>query len=381
MVSNTSKVFVIASNPEYHNRKLTWGDGAEVDVLVGDKAERLLGNWFSGNNLGKASHQIINQKLNELITRLLPRRITGTTMIYIVNNVLYPRIAYICKTLDVSTSQLNTYYTKVKGMVKHALKLPSSTPDSVLEHPTLVGLNNWNKRLTNDKATDLFAMLNDNMTLGQIARIRLIHLQDALALPYCPLSAPLWYKPKHVAGTHYLEGVMNRLTDQLIRLHPIAHLNNNGTEEQPIGTIQGGSTALLDAVGDSETYDKARAHLAKWNIRFLEQLMCPESRKVLTKEDIERRFGRDEDKWNWIKPILKTLNRKTQEGEREIDTLPKTTPNPFAPATIQLERITTRIGDIIEVKGTQTRGRVIKMKKTDGEDTARSHTHNPSWTT
>ncbi|KAJ3058463.1 hypothetical protein HDU98_005437, partial [Podochytrium sp. JEL0797] len=168
-------------------------------------------------------------------------------------------------------------------------------------------------------------MCEDSL-LGDVMRIRILQLQNYLALPYCPFENPFPTKVKK--GTHFLASILDMCAETGIVVRPIETYTNQGATRR--FTIAGGKTSVFEAVGNHEVYNNARQQLAKHGILFLEQLMDANSEKILSKNDLWRRFKGGRDGFTELNKLCVSLNRQEPDGGRRFEQFNVNKPNEFA---------------------------------------------------
>ncbi|KAJ3058307.1 hypothetical protein HDU98_005612, partial [Podochytrium sp. JEL0797] len=324
--SNVSKMAIIAVNAPNAPQTMKWPNGDDIKVKTGSEGERLLGNWFSGNNEGKLGHKMIENTINDTCRRLETKTITDKTAIYILNRVLLPKVLYMAKTLAITRAQMDLWYVKAVKLAKQKAGLAKSTATSILEHPIAYGLENWRRAQSVELISNLQVWMCEDSLLGDVMRIRMLQLQNYLALPYCPFENPFPTKVKK--GTHFLASILDMCAETGTVVRPIEKYTNQGATRR--FTIAGGKTSVFEAVGNHEVYNNARQQLAKHGILFLEQLMDANSEKILSKNDLWRRFKGGRDGFTELNKLCVSLNRQEPDGGRRFEQFNVNKPNEFA---------------------------------------------------
>ena len=148
---NASKTKVIVIN-EQENTK-------HINIIVNDtivprnpeaQGERLLGIYISSDNKGKTQNKIIKEYVKEAYRLLNGKPITDEQIIYIINIAVIPKLAYKFKGSSLTKNAMNVIDTTLKKIVKHAISLPSSFPNTILHHPSFYNLHTIVDRVAQD---------------------------------------------------------------------------------------------------------------------------------------------------------------------------------------------------------------------------------------
>ncbi|KAG0345084.1 hypothetical protein BGZ54_005673, partial [Gamsiella multidivaricata] len=123
--------------------------------------------------------------------QLLSRKaITDKQAIFIVNNVLIPRILYRLTTTILSDQELTKIIGQYAGMVRQKVGLPKGTPNSILFHRRLYGLRHLGDVQEEEQISTALLRFNDPGLVGQVMEARSLAHQAECRLPVPPCQLP-----------------------------------------------------------------------------------------------------------------------------------------------------------------------------------------------
>ncbi|KAF8941983.1 hypothetical protein BGZ46_006854, partial [Entomortierella lignicola] len=88
----------------------------------------MLGVWVSADGKGAYTRKIAIQEVASICKVLSRKAITDKQAIYIIDNVLIPRILYRLKTTILTAREINQIVGQYTGMVKQKIGFPRGTP-------------------------------------------------------------------------------------------------------------------------------------------------------------------------------------------------------------------------------------------------------------
>ncbi|KAF9156715.1 hypothetical protein BGX20_004197 [Mortierella sp. AD010] len=182
---NPKKSELLVINPTLAADELTIQLGNDVlRALSPGTSARMLGVWFSADGKGVYARQVVQQEVS-LICKILARKaITDKQAIYIVNNVLIPRILYRLTTTILTASEVTRIVGQYSGMIRQNLGLPSGTPNSILHHRRLHGLRPFGDSQEEEQISTALLRLNDHGLVRQVMEARfLAHQVESTPLP------------------------------------------------------------------------------------------------------------------------------------------------------------------------------------------------------
>ncbi|KAF9554894.1 hypothetical protein EC968_009257, partial [Mortierella alpina] len=198
---NAKKTVVLALNPsgQDQDRTLTYGTPPEqLTPIPKNEATRILGVWVNATGAVTPTQNLVENDVKTICGILRRKAVTDRQVVYIINNVLLPRIAYkisiqvLCKSWLV---RLTGMYMK---LCKSKCRLPSTTPNSVQHHHRLGAIRALEDVQAEEQIPSLHSRLNDDGLIGRLARERLIALQARAEMAVQPTARPdLVKKSKH----------------------------------------------------------------------------------------------------------------------------------------------------------------------------------------
>ncbi|KAF9370097.1 hypothetical protein BGX21_005677 [Mortierella sp. AD011] len=174
---NPKKSELLVINPTLAADELTIQLGNDVlRALSPGTSARMLGVWFSADGKGVYARQVVQQEVS-LICKILARKaITDKQAIYIVNNVLIPRILYRLTTTILTASEVTRIVGQYSGMIRQNLGLPSGTPNTTpLPAKTC-------RKITHQLAKDKVVYLQDVTTVDGAAIASWLDLKQRLQI-------------------------------------------------------------------------------------------------------------------------------------------------------------------------------------------------------
>ncbi|KAF9971478.1 hypothetical protein BGZ75_001847, partial [Mortierella antarctica] len=140
----------------------------------------------------------IENDVNTICGVLRRKAVTDRQVVYIVNNVLLPRIAYKISIQVLSKTWLGKLTGRYMKLCKSKCKLPSTTPNSIQHHHRLGAIRSLVDVQAEEQISSLHNRLNDDGLIGRLTRERLIALQASLGMTESPVEHPaLVKKNKH----------------------------------------------------------------------------------------------------------------------------------------------------------------------------------------
>ncbi|GJJ69416.1 hypothetical protein EMPS_01762 [Entomortierella parvispora] len=198
---NGKKTEVIAINNKRtrEDSMLQFGTPKEDIYPVKKKeAVRMLGVWVNAAGSPKPTMDLIENETDTICNILRRKAITDRQAVYIINSVLVNRIIYRTSAQIIPKTMLKRLTGKYMSLCKTKARLPSTTPNSIMEHHRFYAVKRLEDAQAEEQITGLWLRLNDTGLVGKIGRARLIQLQQQLQMEVSPTS-----DPERVKGTRH----------------------------------------------------------------------------------------------------------------------------------------------------------------------------------
>ena len=180
--------------------------------------------------------------------------------------VLIPRIEYRSQLVVLSPKECNALFTKVRIFLKHKLKFPKSTPNSMLNSKLTNGFNDFAANMIHSKLQHFANMINGDSSLSLLTKtteIRLKQLQEYFWLYDNPLIC--W--PASLNKLRH-----DNFLGNIISFYLQSNLSFiNTTVNNSIFTIKGGKTPIQNIIPWKKKWINSLRHKS---IMFLNQLIC-----------------------------------------------------------------------------------------------------------
>jgi exonuclease III/ribonuclease HI len=201
---NPKKSELIVLNTAEHNPAVQVGDTL-VTAHAPKVAARSLGVWFTGDGKSTATKALIVNETQTICSILHKRAITDKQTIFIVNNVLIPRLLYRMSVTILPPSTISEIVAKYTAVVREKVGLPAGTPNSVLYHRRLYGLRHLSDVQDEEQISTALLRFQDAGLVGRIMASRVLSLQAAAGLVEHPFSVP--HMVSHIHANHFLAQV------------------------------------------------------------------------------------------------------------------------------------------------------------------------------
>ncbi|EXX57697.1 hypothetical protein RirG_204730 [Rhizophagus irregularis DAOM 197198w] len=264
--------------------KLSFGnEEVEIQPVKHNGSERFLGVWI---NMYNKSQHIQQQVKNEvmLINKAFTTKkgLTDKMMIYLFNYLIIPIVEYRTQLTVMDERIMEKLMSPFRKVLKNKLKMACTAPNAILETNYIYNLNSFTNNQLQAKITNFVLQINDKGILGEIMDIRLTSIQNLLLLENNPLYT-IDNKTSHVIKKFYNESFTMR-NILLMRDNDFDLEKDDGIVER--FKVEGGPTTVRLLISE-DTYVNNFKFLQDNNIRYIDQLLSPSKRYLLTIKELE----------------------------------------------------------------------------------------------
>lgn len=198
---NHKKCELIVINPSIHHSlcNVTLDINRNTWISINLHESRYLGVWLSHKKPKQWNKDRIIKIRDSILHSMKSKRISIAHAIYIINKVMYPRIAYISQSLILTKSEWDAIERPVLGFIKKIASLSASYPTSALHHEGILDLYNLWQYIVTNHLTNFFKRINSNTMDGHAALIRLRQGQIRMRLPGSIFDTSSKYMPLYMA--------------------------------------------------------------------------------------------------------------------------------------------------------------------------------------
>jgi hypothetical protein len=150
---------ILATNTTSEDRSILFNEES-LTAIDKTKPFKYLGAWFSIHRNPTNTQKIIISEALSCATKLQKSFITEKQAIYIINNIIIPRISYCLNSAFLSKTQLSSLNRTYTNIVKQKAKLSQSLPNSFLYHPDIYSLKNFVQIQNSHLSSTLLRNLN-----------------------------------------------------------------------------------------------------------------------------------------------------------------------------------------------------------------------------
>lgn len=169
-------LLVLNENPDTTNEEFLYNNTI-IPRDPADKGARYLGIHISADGKNKTQKEIIQDELANAVGLLVYKQITEQICRYVINHVILPIISYKSKFVQYTDVEFRTIDSKLNQLFKSKAKLCRSTPNAVLNHPQLYGVNKFKNYHTAAHISSYMNIFNG----ATIATDALMHREHQLA--------------------------------------------------------------------------------------------------------------------------------------------------------------------------------------------------------
>ena len=262
---------ILATNSSSEDNYITFNE-ENIVAINRSKLFKYLGAWFSLTSNPIYTQKIIISEAYTCITKLQKSHITEKQAIYIINNVIMPRVSYRLNSSFLTHSQLLTLNRLNTNIVKQKARLSRGIPNSFLYHPEIYALKDIQQLQESHLSSTLLRNLNHPNFDSSFLKIRLQQIQDSTASNLSILShSPLL--PKKQKDTYTGQSILaiHSLHIQLLRNEDIKWpipLNTKGT---PINEV----------IANHSHAHLLKQQLNKHSIYYIEQFLSHNNTELL----------------------------------------------------------------------------------------------------
>ena len=209
--------------------------------------------------------------------------ITEKQAIYLINNVLTPRLEYRLHSSFLTPNQLTILTNCSTNLVKSKAKLSRGVPNSFLFHPNIYGLKNISMHQPTILAKNLLKNINHPQFENSFLKIRLQDLQDSTKThSHIFHETPLF--PRNQLYTHTAQSILAiHATDiQFIR---------NITTDWPKPLPRNG-TPINDIIIHHPKSHHLKEKLNHHDIRYIEQFLNFNNTELLNWQNFHHNIGK-----------------------------------------------------------------------------------------
>ncbi|GJJ75820.1 hypothetical protein EMPS_08178 [Entomortierella parvispora] len=281
------------NNTEVETPTLQFGQPPEsIKPIHKSVAIRILGAWVAADGNSKKTKELVMEEINTVDAILNRKAVTDRQALYIVNNVLLPRMSYRLSLTVLSPSEAKRLTGKYTEAVRKKAGLAKGTPYALLHHRRFYGV----RRLVDTQAEEhigpLHSRLNDRGLIGQLTRSRSRALQRQLGIAQHPVERP------DIGATGDKHNIIGRICGLMnqrhLSLYPTTQTNNR---RQPITTLF-----------TVQEFAKARKQLKKAGLLYLDQVLTDDRNAILTWAEVRQQHSiRTRTPQTWYEHITAKL--------------------------------------------------------------------------
>ncbi|KAG9319317.1 hypothetical protein KVV02_004694, partial [Mortierella alpina] len=203
---NTSELMVINPPENLSAYNIEIG-GDRVVMQPKTVAIRTLGVWVSTDGKNEFTLRMVKQEMAVFCSILARKVITDKQAIYLVNNVLIPRLLYRLTLVILSAHAVTSIVSKYRSIIRHKLGLAVGTANSILHHRRIYGLRDFGDVQEEEQVSTAGLRFQDKGLVGQVTAIRAAALQAESFLQVHPCQSPAVAAcfPKHNLLAHRLQ--------------------------------------------------------------------------------------------------------------------------------------------------------------------------------
>ena len=186
-----SELLVVKPRKEYKKsiEKINFGPNKEVVIEKKEKdLTRFLGIWLAAKNGYKQIENIIKNEVYTVTKQLRRKKASLAHMVYINNMVLLPRIEFRAQLKILSKQCCDQLQSPILKLIKNKARMPSTTPNALVMHKKIVGLQSIWQRQVAHHFTELLVRLNNEQEIGIATWLRLKKAQIDLRSYKCVLE-------------------------------------------------------------------------------------------------------------------------------------------------------------------------------------------------
>ena len=214
---NPSKSILATNSKSIVNKTITF-DNQVITPIPNSQPFKYLGAWFTFNRTPSQVQKTIMAEFKQCIGMMQKAIITDKQTIYLINNVLIPRLSYRLYSSFLSTNQLNTLNNCCSNLVKSKAKLSRGVPNSFLFHPHIYGLKNLAQNQLTILTTSLQRNINHSNFNTSFLKARLQDLQDSTKSYHSILTTPPLF-PISQYNTHTAQSILAIHTSEIQLVH------------------------------------------------------------------------------------------------------------------------------------------------------------------
>ena len=271
---NPNKSTLITNSRTVDDKTIIF-DGHPITSKKQSEPIKYLGAWFCLSPNILPAQKLILAETKQCINKMQHSIITGKQAIYIINNVIIPRLSYRLYSTYLKPGQINSLTKIYTNLTKNKAKLSRGIPNSFLFHPEIYALKPLAQIQAHHLSTTFLRNINHPEFDNSFLKIRLQELQDSSKsnqsilqdLPLLPLRQTKTYTAQTVLTLHSLNISMRRhtLTDwpitcdikgtsinEILQHHPSPHLMKEKLNLHNISSIE-------------QFLDSSNSNLLDWN--------------------------------------------------------------------------------------------------------------------
>jgi len=268
---NPKKTELIVLNSSEADPAITVGNTV-VHAHDPKVAVRSLGVWFTADGKPTATKTLVINEANVMCSILERRAITDKQAIFIVNNVLIPRVLYRMAVTILPPSTIRSIVARYTDMVRKKIGLPAGTPNSILYHRRLYGLRHLGDAQDEEQIATALLRFQDQGLVGQVMASRALSLQAAAGLVCHPCSSPK--QASQIKKNHFLA--------QVCRLMVARQISFKLASDQ----VQHPSVPLSDLIPVT-VYSKIGPQLFRDGVAFLQDVVSADGDTLLSWADLK----------------------------------------------------------------------------------------------
>jgi hypothetical protein len=333
---NGKKSELIVINATESIEEQTIRIGRNQDIVTASTGEvRYLGCYFSAKKSRKRLKARITSMIEDFLKPLRSKFISNAHIVYLVNKILNPRIAYVAQLTSLSVATWDKLYKPILRLVKNKCNLSRSTPTASLQHGHILGLDDIFHTIVANQIAAFTYILNSRSIATTTAIIRCRTAQINLAL-----HTPIF----HYDLASLLKNKAYRYSNEKFNTIIIAAQISIRFEQDHIGhaswNISGGHTPIRDAFIESKKV-QVLPHINQQYpipLMFVEQLTLPNN------EPISWIFHRQMNKLstkgrvaNWFEPIRRWISNNHDILQLNITSV-ATSINDYFPRPADVEK-------------------------------------------
>lgn len=270
---------------------------------------RYLGIWIQEGKQKAFQKQILREKTEQITNKINWKKVTDKQMIYVLNNVLFPRIEYLLNDMVLTQQETEKINRRIRHTTKRKLGFANTAPNSLFHSDMGYKVFDLHTRQVQKHMADIQTQGNMNNIVSYIIRANITNIQwSAWTTTPILTKCPKLFK----SNQNFTHDLIRNGQRYNIRIEA----QKNKTKEEKYTN----ELTPIEGIMGHKWFDRNREKLRKTKLRWIEQMCNADVTKINSWIGIAKNLGRNTQGRipAFYEEIREKITKATDQQRREL---------------------------------------------------------------